>query len=114
MKGSNWIPSNVLPEIGEKDVQRSRSFIHRQFINNTFDIITSITLLLLYVLVDNLLLAARDTHMAMLRVWGGGVYESDYFYRRCDELGILVWQDFLFACSMYPADPEFLEYVSCH
>lgn len=49
--------------------------------------------------------------MAMLRVWGGGVYESDYFYSRCDELGILIWQDFMFACSMYPTDPEYLEYV---
>lgn len=48
--------------------------------------------------------------MAMIRVWGGGIYEPDYFYQRCDELGILIWQDFLFACSMYPVDAEFIRY----
>ena len=47
--------------------------------------------------------------MNMLRVWGGGVYESDYFYQKTDELGILVWQDFMFACAMYPTYPEFLK-----
>ncbi|KOB66453.1 putative Mannosidase, beta A, lysosomal [Operophtera brumata] len=61
------------------------------------------------VLVENLLNSAKDAHMAMLRVWGGGVYESDYFYNRCDQLGILIWQDFMFACSMYPTDPEYLD-----
>lgn len=71
----------------------------------------SIMVILYFVIfvVDSLLLSAREAHMAMLRVWGGGVYESDYFYQRCDELGILIWQDFLFACSMYPADTEFLK-----
>lgn len=59
--------------------------------------------------VDMLLSAAVEAHMSMLRVWGGGLYESDYFYQRCDELGILVWQDFLFACSMYPIDREFIK-----
>lgn len=62
-----------------------------------------------YFPVENLLNSAKDAHMAMLRVWGGGVYESDYFYERCDQLGLLIWQDFMFACSMYPTDPEFLE-----
>lgn len=58
--------------------------------------------------VDHLLISAQKAHMAMLRVWGGGLYESDYFYDKCDELGILIWQDLMFACSMYPVDDEFL------
>ena len=58
-----------------------------------------------------LLESCADANMNMLRVWGGGIYEDDKFYKLCDELGIMVWQDFMFSCSMYPGDPEFLEGV---
>lgn len=59
-----------------------------------------------------LLTEAAASHMNMLRVWGGGIYEDRLFYELCDSLGIMVWQDFMFACAMYPGDKPFLENVT--
>lgn len=72
--GANWIPDHSFPS------QVTRDRLRRQ------------------------LRSARDMNMNMLRVWGGGIYETDDFYDLCDELGILVWQDFPFACSYAPDD----------
>jgi beta-mannosidase len=80
-KGANWIPTDALPA-GQDQAK-----------------------------VQNLLESAAKVHMNMLRVWGGGQYESEEFYNLCDQLGLLVWQDFMFACSLYPSNSEFLESV---
>jgi beta-mannosidase len=80
-KGANWIPADV--------------FLPR---------VTKVTY-------RNLLLKAKDANMNMLRVWGGGVYEDDYFYDLCDSLGIMIWQDFMFAGGMYPGDEAFMNNV---
>lgn len=60
---------------------------------------------------EKLLTLARDAHMNMIRVWGGGVYEQEIFYRLCDRLGLMVWQDFMFACGEYPQQGWFVANV---
>ena len=80
-KGANWIPADSFPTRITKEKYRE------------------------------LVRSARDANMNMLRVWGGGIYESNDFYDLCDEMGILLWQDFMFGCSMYPGDQKFLDNV---
>ncbi len=73
--GANWIPASPFPVAGRDDAA-----------------------------IDALLDLATGANLGMLRVWGGGIYEHPRFYERCDELGLLVWQDFMFACATYPED----------
>lgn len=80
-KGANWIPADIFLPRVTKDEYRK------------------------------LLLMAKEANMNMLRVWGGGVYEDDYFYDLCDSLEIMVWQDFMFAGGMYPGDESFMNNV---
>jgi beta-mannosidase len=81
IRGANWIPDHSFPSTITKAQLRAK------------------------------LEMAKEMGFNMLRVWGGGIYESDDFYDLCDELGIYVWQDFPFACSYYPENPEFIEAV---
>lgn len=81
-KGSTWVPPDSFPERVSAEY------------------------------VEHLLRSAKAVHMNMLRVWGGGYYESDAFYDLCDELGILVWQEMMFATSLYPAHNSFLADVA--
>ena len=62
-------------------------------------------------LYENLLRDVKIANMNFLRVWGGGIYEDDLFYEMCDEFGILVWQDFPFACAIYPYNEEFVNNI---
>ena len=75
--GANWIPDGLFP--GTASNERIRERIRQ----------------------------AVDAGFNMLRVWGGGIYESDAFYDACDELGIMVWQDFMFACATYPEEAPY-------
>ncbi|MEP6676528.1 MAG: glycoside hydrolase family 2 protein [Ferruginibacter sp.] len=81
MKGANYIPSDVFLPTVKKEDYRK------------------------------ILQSAKDANMNMLRVWGGGVYEADEFYDLCDSMGIMVWQDLMFAGGMYPADEHFTNNV---
>ena len=80
-KGSNYIPSDALLP----NVSRERYF--------------------------RLMQDVKDANHNLIRVWGGGIYEDDMFYEAADSMGILVWQDFIFACTTYPSDPAFLSRV---
>lgn len=80
-KGANYVPADVFPE----QVSYSK--------------------------IKQLLGDAQESGFNMLRVWGGGIYESEEFYHQCDSLGIMVWQDFMFAGSMYPNEPDFMDNV---
>ena len=81
MKGANYIPSDAFVTRMTKDEYR------------------------------RVLMTAKDANMNMLRIWGGGIYEDDYFYDLCDSLGIYVWQDFMFAGTMIPGDDAFFANV---
>ncbi len=61
---------------------------------------------------EDLLRSAVEANMNMLRIWGGGFYEHDWFYDLCDRLGLMIWQDFMFACNLYPSTPAFLDNVA--
>lgn len=81
-KGANWIPTD--------------SFLPRVNKNKYYELLS----------------LAKQANMNIVRVWGGGVYEDDEFYNLCDELGLLVWQDFMFACGSYPEDDDFIANVN--
>lgn len=81
-RGANWIPNDAFPS--QISASDYREQVH----------------------------TCKSLNMDMLRVWGGGLYESEAFYDACDSAGILVWQDFPFACSYYPDDNEFQERLS--
>ncbi|GAM17928.1 hypothetical protein SAMD00019534_011030, partial [Acytostelium subglobosum LB1] len=60
---------------------------------------------------EHLIASTAEANMNCLRVWGGGLYESDDFYQLCDEHGVMIWQDFMFSCALYPSNADFLENV---
>lgn len=82
-RGANWIPGDALPSRITPDTVRPQ------------------------------LEDAVAVGMNMLRVWGGGEYEPEWFYDACDELGILIWHDMMFGCALYPADEAYLAEVDC-
>ena len=62
-------------------------------------------------LYEKMVLDAANANMNMIRIWGGGIYEDDAFFEFCDKYGIMVWQDFMFACAMYPGIKSF--WITC-
>lgn len=83
IKGANWIPVHSYPILDSAQKERYRW----------------------------LLCSAKESNFNMIRVWGGGIYEPDYFYDLCDSLGLMVWNDFNFSCALYPWDTAFLNNV---
>ena len=83
IKGANWIPVHSFPVLDRANRARYR----------------------------HLLVSAKEAGFNMLRVWGGGIYEHDYFYDLCDSLGLMVWQDFIFAGTPYPDNAEMLNNI---
>ena len=83
VKGANWIPTHSFPVMTPKLAARYRMMLY----------------------------AAKEANFNMLRVWGGGIYEHDYFFDLCDSLGIMVWMDFNFSTMLYPDNPEMLESI---
>ena len=64
-----------------------------------------------FIRISRLLDSAAAVNMNTIRVWGGGIYETDQFYDVADQLGLLIWQDLMFACNMYPVDDQYLDNV---
>jgi len=91
IKGANWIPADSFPSRLENDGGKLDDL---DFVDDR---------------VYNLLWDCCDAGFNMLRVWGGGLYESDHFYELCDEHGIMLWQDFCYACAYYPDTNEYAE-----
>lgn len=90
MKGANWVPAESFP-----------SHVSYNMNDKNTDIPN----------IPRLIQAAKSANFNMLRIWGGGYYEDDRFYHLCDANGILIWQDFMFACAMYPGDSLFLQNI---
>jgi len=82
IRGTNWKPLDPLPSLADVKTRSGKALEH-----------------------------AKALHCNMIRIWGGGIYEDDAFYRWCDQNGMLVWQDFMFACEIPPTDDDFCQLV---
>ncbi len=94
VKGANYIPSHSFPGVS----------ISGNALSVQASALKSLP-------APQLLAYCKEAHINMIRIWGGGIYETDDFYDLCDAYGIMVWQDFMFACAMYPWDKAFLSNV---